>query len=66
MKKFFPFICLLIVGVATISAQTQQGYVKTKGRLGSNGQVIAGIRLTGATVRLKEQNLVSQASGTFF
>ena len=49
----------------SLHAQTQHGYVKTKGRLGSNGQVIAGVRLTGTTVRLKGQNVVSQASGTF-
>ena len=64
MKRLFLFFCLL-ASVSAVFAQTQQGYVKTKGRLGSNGQVIAGVRLTGATVRLKGKDVVSQASGTF-
>ena len=47
-------------------AQTQQGYVKTKGRLGSNGTVIAGTRLQGATVSVKGGNsVVSGNNGTF-
>lgn len=67
MKRIMLFISLLLAFFMSmpLQAQTQQGYVKTKGRLGSNGQVIAGVRLTGATVRLKGQNVVSQASGTF-
>lgn len=64
MKRFFLIVCLL-ASVFVVFAQTQQGYVKTKGRLGSNGQVIAGTRLVGATVRLKDKNVVSQASGAF-
>ena len=64
MKRVVLIVCFL-ASVSAGFAQTQQGYVKTKGRLGSNGQVIAGVRLTGATVRLKGQNVVSQASGTF-
>ena len=48
------------------SAQTQQGYVKTKGRLGSNGLVIKGIRLSGTTVSVKGGNsVVSGKNGTF-
>ena len=67
MKRIMLFISLLLAFFMSmpLQAQTQQGYVKTKGRLGSNGQVIAGVRLTGATVRLKGQNVVSQASGAF-
>ena len=50
----------------SVSAQTQTGIVKTKGRLGSNGQVIAGQRLSGATVQVKGRNaVVSKADGTF-
>ena len=50
----------------TLSAQTQQGYVKTKGRLGNNGSVIAGTRLQGATVSVKGGNSVlSGNNGTF-
>ena len=47
-------------------AQTQKGYVKTKGRLGSNGVVIAGKRISGATVQIKGRSAVlSQSNGTF-
>lgn len=57
-------ICLFMTGFAF--AQTQQGYVKTKGRLGSNGSVIAGVRLQGATVTVKGGNAVlSGNNGTF-
>lgn len=48
------------------SAQTQQGYVKTKGRLGSNGTVIHGTPLGGATVTVKGRNaVVSGRNGKF-
>lgn len=61
---------ILIVGlVATSSfsfAQNQQGYVKTKGRLGNNGAVIKGNRLPGATVTVKGRNaVVSGNNGSF-
>ena len=47
-------------------AQTQQGYVKTKGRLNSNGSVIAGTRLSGTTITVKGGNAVTSGSnGTF-
>ena len=63
-KMFITFICLL--AVISISAQTQQGYVKTKGRLGNNGSVIAGSRIQGATIQIKGRTAVlSQADGTF-
>jgi hypothetical protein len=40
--------------------------VKTKGRLGNNGSVIAGTRLPGATVSVKGGNsVVSGSNGTF-
>jgi len=60
------FLCLIIALVAfTSSAQTQQGYVKTRGRL-VNGQVIAGQRLSGVAVQVKGRNaVVSKANGTF-
>ncbi len=49
-----------------ITAQTQQGYVKTKGRLGSNGTVVAGQRLSGATVTVRGGNaVVSGSEGDF-
>ena len=63
-KMFITFICLL--AVISISAQTQQGYVKTKGRLGNNGSIISGSRIQGATIQIKGRTAVlSQANGTF-
>lgn len=59
-------LCLAIVlAVLMASAQTQQGYVKTRGRL-VNGSVVAGQRLSGVTVQVKGRNaVVSRADGTF-
>lgn len=61
---------VILISVATCflsaSGQTQQGYVKTKGRLGNNGTVIAGTRLQGATVLVKGGNaVVSGNDGKF-
>ena len=59
---------LIIVSLWALqaSAQTQQGYVKTKGRLGSNGIVISGTRLPGTTVMVRGSNAVlSGSNGTF-
>lgn len=47
IKRIFIVMLLMVAGV--VNAQTQQGYVKTKGRLGSNGAVIKGTRLSGET-----------------
>ena len=66
MKKFCFVFCLLFVGISVASAQTQRGYVKTRGRLQSNGTTIPGTRLSGATVTLKGNNSVtSGANGGF-
>jgi len=64
MKKLLLIlICLMTSFSAT--AQTQQGYVKTRGRL-VNGKVVAGQRLSGVTVQVKGRNaVVSKANGTF-
>ena len=65
MKK----LILLIIGLCAMTAtlaQTQAGYVKTRGRMSGNGQVIPGSRLAGATIRIKGRNaVVSQANGAF-
>ena len=65
MKRFLTLsLCIIMSMMAT--AQTQQGYVKTKGRLSNNGSVIAGQRLSGASVTLKGGNTVlSKQNGTF-
>jgi len=63
-KVLWLGICLFIS--ASINSQTQLGYVKTKGRLGNNGSVIKGVRLSGATVTVKGRNAVlSGSNGTF-
>ena len=57
-------LCLLLTLCA--SAQTQQGYAKTKGRKGSDGAVVPGQRIVGATVQVKGRNaVVTQANGVF-
>ncbi len=64
MKNLLLILFLLVASLA-VSAQTQQGYVKTRGRL-VNGSVVAGQRLSGVTVQVKGRNaVVSKANGTF-
>ena len=47
-------------------AQTQKGYVKTRGRLGANGKTIIGNRLSGVSVVPNIGNpVVSNANGSF-
>ena len=59
-------ILLMSIGV-TLQAQTKQkGYTKTKGRLGANGVVIPGTRLSNVSVVLQGDNsTVSDAKGNF-
>ena len=65
MKKIVVIIIAFIVSLPLL-AQMQQGYVKTKGRLASNGTRIAGTRLSGATVSIRGGNTVTSGSnGTF-
>ena len=65
MRILFVISYVLMILLSS-HAQTQQGYVKTKGRLGNNGSVIAGTRLSGATVTVKGGNAVlSGNNGTF-
>ena len=61
------FLCLVFVlAVFTSSAQTQHGYVKTRGRMDSKGNPIPGERISGATVQVKGRNaLVTDANGSF-
>ncbi len=57
---------LCLVSAITLAAQTQRGIVKTPGRLSSNGKVIAGQRISGATVQVKGRSAVlSGSDGTF-
>ena len=65
MRKLFLFFVMTAFPVVT-TAQNQQGFVKTKGRLGSNGKVIKGVRLPGTTVTVKGRNaVVSGKNGSF-
>lgn len=64
IRTILLFACLCAFSSAF--AQTQQGLVKTKGRLSSNGNVIKGTPLAGATVTVRGRNAVlSGTSGTF-
>lgn len=69
MKSFLKiFITLVAFAQLSLvaSAQTQTGIVKTKGRLGANGSVIAGTRLPGASVKVQGRNAVlSNKNGIF-
>lgn len=66
MKRLFLWTLFLMASAVTSMAQTQNGYVKTKGRLGNNGQVVAGTRLQGATVQVKGRNAVVTGAGGNF
>ena len=64
-QKVLSF-CLFLLLLPSVFSQTQKGFVKTKGRLGNNGIVITGTRLSGATVTIKGGNaVVSSHDGTF-
>ena len=65
MKRFFLISVAMMLGTM-LSAQTQQGYVKTKGRLANDGSVIAGTRIPNATIQVKDRTpVVSQTDGAF-
>lgn len=66
MKRIL-FISALLLASIIASAQTQQGYVKTKGRLDSNGNLIPGRGLKGATVSVhgRAAVLVNADDGSF-
>ena len=64
MRKALLILTMIICAMSA-SAQTQHGYVKTRGRL-VNGQVVPGQRLAGVTVQVKGRNAVaSRANGSF-
>ena len=66
MKQRSFLTVLWLICCFAISAQTQQGFVKTKGRLGSNVQVIHGTPLSGVMVTVKGRNsVVSGQDGKF-
>ena len=65
MKKLFLFFISLTLGLVT-SAQPQQGYVKTKGRM-VNGKLVPGQGLKGAMVSVQGRTavLVNTDDGAF-
>ena len=56
MKKLSFLIITLLLATSAF-AQTQKGYVKTKGRM-VNGQLVPGQGLKGATVSVQGRNTV--------
>ncbi len=66
MKKFILILGISLTLALSISAQTQTGFVKTRGRLGSNGKLISGNRIEGATIQVKGRSAVkSDKNGNF-
>ena len=65
MKKSVCIFALILISLLS-SAQTQQGYVRTRGRLGRNGSLIAGVRIDSALVTLKGgKSVLSRNGGRF-
>ena len=65
MKRFLLISISLILAFCSM-AQTQQGYVKTKGRKNTNGAIVPGTRINGVTVQVKGRTaVVTQTNGTF-
>ncbi len=65
LKSFLLSAVVALISV-TAFAQTQEGYVKTRGRLAEDGSLISGKRLAGASVVVKDGNAaVSDAEGEF-
>ena len=64
-KLFFAIIFSFLMPFCA-TAQVQQGYVKTRGRLGSDGAVIPGEGIENVTVKVKnEGTVISDNSGCF-
>lgn len=62
-RTYLLSLCLLVLTMA--SAQTQQGVVKTKGRM-VNGQLQPGTKLSGAVIAVRGRSAVlSQNNGKF-
>lgn len=65
MKKFFLLSAIMAAGIM-LSAQSQQGYVKTKGRM-VDGEYVPGQGLKGATVSIKgKTTIMVNADNGFF
>jgi tetratricopeptide (TPR) repeat protein len=66
MKKHICIVALLLMAAMSF-AQTQQGFVKTKGRMDAKGNLIPGQGLKGATVSVQGRTavLVNADDGSF-
>ena len=64
MKRFFFFLLLSFV-VIFASAEMQQGYTKTRGKLDAKGQLIPGQRLSGVIVETDRGKVTSEKDGAF-
>lgn len=66
MKRFF-ILGTLVLATLLASAQTQQGFVKTKGRMDAKGNLIPSQGLKGATVSVQGRTtvLVNADDGKF-
>ena len=67
MKRFLLFVLMAASFSLSATAQTQQGYVKTRGKLSADGKtIIAGKRLGNALVTIEKLSPVkSGTNGTF-
>lgn len=66
ISTLIPVITLVLASFAVTAQTTQSGYVKTKGRMDSKGQLIPGTRLGGAAITLKGgRSTVSANDGNF-
>ena len=64
MKRGFSLLVITLFALVSL-AQTQQGVVKTRGKM-VNGKLVPGVGLSGATVTIQGRNAVkSQNNGTF-
>lgn len=64
-KLFFAIIFSFLLPFS-VASQVQQGYVKTRGRLGNDGAVIPGEGIENVTVKVKnEGTVISDNSGRF-
>lgn len=65
MKRALSLLFVILLS-AVAFAQTQQGYVKTRGKVSPRGASIPGVRLSGATVSIRNgSSFVSANNGTF-
>ncbi len=64
MKRIYVILTICSLALGSM-AQTQQGVVKTRGKM-VNGKLVPGVGLSGATITIQGRSAVlSQASGTF-